>query len=87
MVVTVEKTGGLAIGAIVAALVSFLLTFTGHQLFGLICGVLSIPLGVVGLVMAASPRVSGGMLSIAAIVLGAIAIGVAVLGGIGAIVF
>jgi hypothetical protein len=36
---------------------------------------------------AASPRVGGGLLSIAAIIIGVIAIGVAVLGGIGAIIF
>lgn len=84
---TAQKTGTLATGAIIAALLGFILTFAGHPLFGLFSAIISIPLGVLGLMMAASPRVSGGILSIIAIVLGVIAIGVAALGGIGTIIF
>ena len=59
----------------------------GHPLFGLFSAIISIPLGIFGLMMAASPRVGGGLLSIIAMVLGVIAIGVAVLGGIGTMIF
>lgn len=87
MVANEQKTGALASGAMIAAIVSFILTFAGHPVIGLLCGILSIPLGIIGLMMAASPRVGGGLLSIAAMVLGVIAIGIAVLGGIGKALF
>ena len=87
MVATEQKTGTLAAGAMIAAILGFILTFAGHPVFGLFSALISIPLGIIGLMMAASPRVGGGLLSIAAIVLGVIAIGVAVLGGIGAMIF
>ena len=87
MIATEQKTGTLAVGAMIAAILGFVLTFTGHPLFGLVSAVISIPLGIMGLMMAASPRVGGGLLSIAAIVMGVIAIGVAVLGSIGALIF
>jgi len=87
MVATEQKTGALATGAIIAAILGFILTFMAHPLFGLFSAIISIPLGIFGLMMAASPRVGGGLLSIIAMVLGVIAIGVAVLGGIGTIIF
>jgi hypothetical protein len=87
MAVTEQKTGTLALGAIIAAIVSFILTLSGSPIIGLVFGLISIPLGIFGVMMAASPRVGGGLLSIAAIVLGVIAIGFAVLGGIGAMIF
>lgn len=87
MAVTEQKTGTLALGAIIAAIVSFILTLSGSPIIGLVCGLISIPLGIFGVMMSASPRVGGGLLSIAAIVLGVIAIGFAVLGGIGAMIF
>jgi len=87
MVGTEQKTGTLATGAIIAAVLSFILTFAGHAVWGFISALISIPLGIIGVLMAASPRVGGGLLSIAAIVLGVIAIGVAVLGGVGALIF
>lgn len=87
MVATEQKTGALATAAIIAAILGFILTFMGHPVFGLFSAILSIPLGIIGLMMAASPRVGGGLLSIVAMVLGLIAIGFAVLGGIGTIIF
>ena len=82
-----QKAGTSAIAAIVAAVGSFLVTFTGHPVWGFIVAVIAIPLGIVGLAMAASPRIGGGLLSAASIVLAVIAIGVAVLGMIGVIIF
>lgn len=87
MAVTEQKTGTMAVVAIVAAVVSFLFTFTGHPFWGMISAIISIPIGIIGVMMAASPRVGGGALSIAAIVIGVIAIGIAVLGVIGVVVF
>lgn len=87
MALTEQKTGTLAIGAIIAAALSFLFTFTGHPFWGVVSAVVSIPLGIIGAVMSSSPRVGGGLLSIAAIVIGVIAIGVAALGMIGVIIF
>jgi hypothetical protein len=82
-----QKTGIFATIAIIAAIASFILTFTGSPILGLLAAILSVPLGIVGLIMAASPRVSGGMLSILAIILGILGLGVAILGMIGGILF
>jgi hypothetical protein len=82
-----QRTGTAATASIVAAIGSFLLTFTGHPLLGLLAGIAALPLGIIGMVMAASPRVSGGILSLAAILIGAVAIAVGLLGVIGVIVF
>jgi hypothetical protein len=87
MVVMEQRTGAMAIGAIIAAVVSFFFTFTGHPFWGLISAIISVPLGFIGVMMAASPRVGGGMLSIAAIIIGVLAMGVAVLGFIGVVLF
>ena len=81
MISTEQKTGTLATAAILAAVLSFILSFTGHVLWGGISALISIPLGVLGVFMAASPRVGGGLMSIAAIVLGVFAIGVAIVSG------
>jgi hypothetical protein len=82
-----QKAGTSATLSILLAVVSFFITFTGHPVWGLLAALAAIPLGVVGLVVSASPRVGGGILSIGAIVLAVIAIGVAVLGMIGVILF
>jgi hypothetical protein len=81
------KTGTAATLAIVAAVGSFILTCMGRPGVALLAALVSIPLGVVGLVMSVSPRVSGGILSIAAIALGALGLIAALLGIAGAIVF
>lgn len=81
-----QKIGIAATLAILAAGISYALTCSGHPIWGLLLALLSIPLGLAGLVMAASPRVSGGILSIVAVALGAIGILVSVLGIVGVIV-
>lgn len=73
-----EKTGMMAIIAIIAAIVSYFFTFNGHTVYGILAALIAIPFGIGGLVMAASPRVSGGIISIISILLGVFAIGVAV---------
>lgn len=87
MVRTEQKAGTMATAAIIAAVLSFILTFAGHVVWGFISAIVAIPLGIFGLFMAASPRVGGGLMSIAAIILGVIAVGVAIVGGVGAILF
>ncbi len=82
-----QNAGTAATVAIVVAVGSFILSFAGRPGWGLLAALVSVPAGVVGLVSSASPRVGGGKMSIAAIVLGLIAIGIAVLGLIGAVVF
>ncbi len=82
-----QRTGTSALVSIVSAVGSFVLTFTGHPLWGLIGGIVSLPLGILGMIMAASPRVSGGIISLLAIGLGVIAIVISLLGIIGVIVF
>lgn len=87
MFVVGQKPGTLAIASIIAAVGSYLFTFSGHPLLGLVAAVLSIPLGIFGFIASISPRTGGGILSTIAIVLGAIAVIVAVLGIIGVIIF
>jgi hypothetical protein len=82
-----QKTSTFATLAIIAAVASYFLTFSGHTILALFLAILSIPLGAFGLVMAASPRVSGGLVSIIAIGMGVIAAGVAVIGMIGGVIF
>ena len=87
MVRTEQKTGTLATLAIIAAVLSFFLSFTGNVLWGGFSALISIPLGLAGVFMAASPRVGGGLMSIAAVILGVFAIGVAIVSGFLGILF
>jgi hypothetical protein len=82
-----QKSSTSAIFAILAAAGSYLLSFAGRPFWGMLAALLSIPLGIVGLVSAASPRVGGGLLSLIAIILGVLAMGVAVLVMIGVLLF
>lgn len=81
-----QRTGAAAIGSIIAALGSYVLTCTGNPGWGLLAAIASLPLGLIGFVMAASPKVSGGLLSIAALILGALAVLISLLVFIGAVV-
>ncbi len=82
-----QKAGTSAIVSILLAAASFFITFTGHPIWGFVAALVAIPLGIIGLVVAASPRVGGGLMSIGAIILAVLAIGVAILGLIGVIIF
>jgi hypothetical protein len=82
-----QKTGTAATIAIVASIASVILTFTTHPGWGLIVALMAVFSGVIGFVMAASPRVSGGILSIVSIVLGVFGLGLAILGIVGVILF
>jgi hypothetical protein len=58
--------------AIVAAIGSFILASRGREFLGIFCALLALGAGLIGGFRALSPRVSGGILSILAVVLGAI---------------
>ena len=58
--------------AIVAALGSFYLSFNGMGVRGLLVAGVGVIFGIMGFLRAASPRVSGGILSLAALALSAI---------------
>jgi hypothetical protein len=68
-----------SIVSIICAIASF---FVHSGVFGLVLAIFAIVLGLVGFLKAASPRVSGGILSMCAIGLGVIAALFAVLRGI-----
>ncbi len=82
-----QQTGAAAMASILAAGGSFIASCTGHPGWGMVLALLSIPLGLFGLVMSASPRVKGGAMSLAAIVLGVIGLVFSVLGTIGVVLF
>ncbi len=75
-----QRTGIAATLSIIASVGSYLLTCTANPGWGLLAAIISIPLGIIGFVMAASPRVSGGILSIVSILLGVLAAIIAIIG-------
>jgi hypothetical protein len=73
--------------AIAAAIVSIVASVTGHPIWGIVAGLLGVLLSAMGFLSAASPKVRGGMLSVSALVLSVIGLGLAVLVSIGVILF
>ncbi len=65
--------------AIIAALGSFYLSSRGREFLALLAAGAGILFGLLGFLKAASPRVSGGILSIAAVLLGVIAVLIAII--------
>jgi hypothetical protein len=82
-----QRTGTAATLAIIAAIGGFVLVFAGNPGWAILVELAAGVLGVAGLIMAASPRVSGGILSIAAIVIAIFGLGIAILVLIGTLVF
>ena len=87
-----EKTTGQQIGmtaslALLAAIAGVGAVFIGEPGWGLVFAVCAAVLGAAGFFMSASPRVSGGMMSIVAIVIAVFGIGLSVLGVIGSAIF
>lgn len=74
-----QVRSGASIFAILCALGSFFLSARGHEFLALLAAFVAIGAGLLGGLKALSPRVSGGMLSILAVVLGLIAIVVALI--------
>ena len=73
--------------AIASAIGSIIASITGHPFLALMAGLLGVALSGVGFLSAASPRVRGGMMSVSALVLSVIGLGLAVLVAIGVILF
>ena len=82
---TEQKAGAAATVAILAAIGGYILVCTGRPVLGLIAQVVAIIGGAIGVMVSASPRVGGGLMSVGAIVLGLIGVVVAILGTIGVI--
>lgn len=80
-----QKTGIAAALSLICALTSYFATFSGNPLIGFLLALVSIPLGILGVFMAASPRVSGGIMSIFAIILGGFGLAIALMGMVGVI--
>jgi hypothetical protein len=68
-----------SIVAIISAIASFVMSAKGREFIALTCALVAVGAGLLGGLRALSPRVSGGLLSIAAVILGVIAVLVAVI--------
>lgn len=82
-----QKAGTAATIAIIAAIGSFFLTFTGNPVWGLVTAVLAIVLGLVGVIVSASPKVGGGLMSSFSVILGIFGVGISILVLIGIVLF
>lgn len=82
-----QKAGTAATIAIVAAIGSFVVTFTGHAIWGLLVAILAIVFGLFGVVISASPKVGGGLMSSFSVILGILGVGLAILVLIGILLF
>ena len=76
-VVSGQAKSAASILAIVCAIVSFVLSARGREFLALGAAIVAIGAGLLGGLRALSPRVSGGILSILAVLLGAVAVVVA----------
>lgn len=81
-----QRTGAAATVAIIAALGGVIATFTGHPVWGLIIELAAAFAGIIGMLVSASPRIGGGLVSLVATVVAIFGLGLAVLGMIGALV-
>lgn len=77
---TAQQTSAAATIAIIAAIVGWIVLFAAYPGWSFLLNIVAVVAGIVGLLMAASPRVSGGIASIIGIVLGAVGIILAIFG-------
>ena len=82
-----QKAGTAATIAIIAAIGSFVLTFSGSPVWGLVAAILAIVLGLVGVIISASPKIGGGLMSSFSVILGIFGVGLAILVLIGILLF
>ena len=80
-----QQTGAAASLAIIAAIVGWVVLFAAYPGWSFLLNILAVVAGIIGLIMAASPRVSGGIASIVGIVLGAVGVILAILGMAGSL--
>ena len=78
-----QQIGTFALAAIVCAVGSVILPCTGHPIIGLVAGLLAIVGGLAGFMQAASPRVSGGIVSLASIGIALLGLVLSILGMLG----
>ena len=82
-----QQIGMTAMLALLAAITGVVAAFLGRPRWGLLFAVCAALLGATGFFISASPRVSGGVMSIVAIVIAIFGIGLSVLGVIGSTIF
>jgi len=72
------RFGNFAILASLAAIGSMFASCSGHALLGLLLAILSLPLGLFGILRATAPEIRGGFISLASVALGVLGLIVAV---------
>lgn len=77
------RLGMPAIFAVVIAVASYPLSFTGHWVWGIVAAMIGIVCGLLGMIWAALPGIRGAFVSLIAILLGIVAIVPAILSAIG----
>jgi hypothetical protein len=82
-----EETGVAAILAVFSAVAGLIIVFAGKPGLGLLFEISAAVLGIIGMVMAVSPRANREVMSIIAIAIAVFGIGVSVLGVIGSTIF
>lgn len=82
-----QKKSTVSVLAIIGAIGGVVASLTGHPIWGLVIGIAAFVSGLLGLGLAASPRISGGLLSIAAICLSIIGLALSILVAVGIILF
>jgi hypothetical protein len=78
-----QRTGPMAVAALVAAILSLFLS----PVAGFFLALLAIVMGIVGFLKSFSPRTSGGLMSLSAIVLGVVGLVVQVIHGVFRVLF
>ena len=82
-----QETGVAAILAVFSAAAGLIIVFAGKPGLGLLFEISAAVLGIIGMVMAVSPRANREVMSIIAIAIAVFGIGVSVLGVIGSTIF
>ena len=72
------RYGRFAVLAILASVGSMFASCSGHSMLGLVLAIISLPLGLFGILRATAPEIRGGLLSLASIVLGVLGLIVAI---------
>lgn len=80
-----QQTGVAAAIAIIATIIGWIVLFAAYPGWSFFLQIIAVIAGIIGLMMAASPRVGGGVASIVGVIAGAIGIIFAILGMVGAL--
>ena len=82
-----QKAGTVAIIAILSAISSLMLTLSGHPVAGLVAAFVAIITGFIGVVVSASPKIGGGLVSTLAIIAGVVDTAIAIIAILGVVLF